>query len=180
MPLLARTLAAAALAALLALGAPLAAAADPAPYPVTKPDTWKRTITPSTLVVHTVPTGVFGAAAPLQLSVTSECPAPSLAVFDAAQLSGRLVSDGGGGAVLRLDFGASTCGVYDVTVTEPGAQNVSYGVVTVVTADPVLARTGSSIDLGVLAAAVGALALGALLWVVARVRRRGVAGGRKA
>lgn len=183
MALFARTLAIVTLAPLLAVAAPLAASATASPYPVSKPDTWSRTIPPSTVVVHDVPAGVFDASSPLQVTVTSECPAPTLGLFAASQLTGRLTSDGAGGAVLTLDFGATSCGVYDVTVAEIGAAKDSYGVVTVITTDPasstttaastsVLAHTGTTISVAVLAATGLALALGALLMIGSRLRRR--------
>lgn len=176
---LTRALLVAVAAPLLALAVPIAAAAAPAPYAPGKPDTWSRTITPSTVVTHRVPSGVFEPSATVDLTVTAECAPPALAVVSASRLDGRIVSDASGGAVVKLDFGATTCGVYDVTAAEPGSERVSYGVVTVVTADPasasasLLARTGTVIDIGVLGAAAAALIGGAVLLLVARSRRRG-------
>jgi hypothetical protein len=183
MPYLARVLAVAAAAPLLAVAIPIAASAAPTGYPAPKPDSWDRTITPATVVTHSVPGGVFDPNAPLQLTVTGEAAAPTIGLFAASQVNGQLASNSAGGAVVKLDFGSTTHGVYDVTVTEPGSSDASYGVVTVIPAttaaditktasDPVLAHTGTTVDLGVLWGAVAALAAGALLWVASRVRRR--------
>jgi hypothetical protein len=195
MPVPVRTLTTAAAAMLLALVVPLSAAAAPSPYPVNKPDTWDRTIVPATVITHPVPAGTFDAHASLKIVATGESPAPHLGVFAAqaptasrgtvtgSQLNGEIMSDDVGGAVVKLDFGPTTRGVYNVTVTEAASDNYSYGVVTVipadsaaslsnVTTDPALARTGTTIDAGVLWAAAAAVAAGLLLWVGARLRRR--------
>lgn len=177
MSFLAKALAGAAAATLLAIAVPLSASATPA-YTPHKPDSWQRTIVPQTSVRHTIPNETFDPCAPLQVSVTSESPSPSLATFAASQLTGALTSDcHGGGAIVKLDFGADTHGVYDVTVSQAGTDRVSYGVVTVIpAADPAdpasLARTGTTIDLGVLWGAGAAIAAGIVLWVLSRVRRR--------
>ncbi|GAA4166133.1 hypothetical protein GCM10022286_30270 [Gryllotalpicola daejeonensis] len=184
MSFLAKVLAGAAAATLLAIAAPLSASATPA-YTPHRPDSWARTIVPQTSVRHTIPNETFDPCAALQVSVTSESPSPTLATFAASQLTGALTSDcHGGGAVVKLDFGADTHGVYDVTVSQPGTDRVSYGVVTVipaksaaaVAADPAdpssLARTGTTIDMGVLWGAGAAIAAGIVLWVLSRVRRR--------
>ncbi|GAA4187199.1 hypothetical protein GCM10022288_11850 [Gryllotalpicola kribbensis] len=180
MSFLARALVGAAAATLLAVAAPLSAAAAPAPYAPYKPDSWKRTIVPDTSVHHAVPDSTFDPCEPLQISVTSESPSPTFAAFTASQLTGSLTSScDGGGAVVKLDFGADTRGVYDVTVKQPGTDHYSYGVVTVIpattaaVADPgLLARTGTSIDVGVLSAAAATVVAGIALWVVSRVRVR--------
>jgi hypothetical protein len=181
MSFLAKVLAGAAAATLLAIAAPLSASATTA-YTPHRPDNWARTIVPQTSVRHTIPNETFDPCAALHVSVTSESPSPTLATFAASQLTGALTSDcHGGGAVVKLDFGPDTHGVYDVTVSQPGTDRVSYGVVTVIpakstaadAADPSsLARTGTTIDTGVLWGAGAAIAAGIVLWVLSRVRRR--------
>jgi hypothetical protein len=177
-----RTLAAVAAGGLLVLAAPLSAQAA-GPYPPLKPDTWQATIQPGTVVTHDVPCGTFDPSATLQLSATGVAPAPTLAVFAASQLGATLHSDASGCAQLKLDFGQSTRGVYEVTLAEPGTQNTSYGVVTVVVTPAVatgqhlhstaLARTGTLISAGVVWGAGAAVVAGvAALWAATVMRRR--------
>lgn len=182
MSLPARIVTTAVAAGLLAVAVPLSAAAAPASYAPNKPDTWDRTIVPQTFVNHSVPNDTFDPGARLSITVTGESPAPSLAAFTASHLGGTIAADSRGGALVKLDFGASTRGVYDVTVSEAGTDNYSYGVVTVIpaaaaadvqAADPgALAQTGTTIDVGVLWGAGAAVAAGLVLWVVSRLRRR--------
>jgi hypothetical protein len=177
-----RILSATAAAGLLVLAVPLSAqAADP--YTPLKPDTWQVTIHPGTVVTHNVPCGTFDPSSTLQLSATGVSPAPTLAVFAASQLGATQHSDASGCAQVKLNFGPTTRGVYEVTLAEPGTQNTSYGVVTVVV-DPAvaasrhvqssaLARTGTHISSGIVWGAGAAVVAGiAALWAGAAARRR--------
>jgi len=180
MRLFSRSVAVLGAAALLAVSVPVAAQADPAPYTPLKPETWSATVISCTITTHEVPAHTFDGSAGLQLSVSGTSPAPTLAVFGASQLTARMVSDGAGGAEIRLDFGQAATGVYHVTLVEPGTENTSYGVVTVTPAcdpaDPAsiaaaLPRTGTTIDYRALWGAAGAVAIGLLLWGAAALRR---------
>ena len=187
MPAMKRSFVAAGAAATLALAlaAPLSAAAQPHPYTPLKPDTWRITIHPGTIVTHPVPDATFDDnITNLQLAVTGNSPSPSLALFTASQFGAQLASGSNGGATIKLNFGMDARGVYDVTLTQPGTENNSYGVVTVITDDAAptavtkavppaanLARTGTSIEFGVLWGAGAAVVAGILFWVISRVRR---------
>lgn len=186
MPLLTRSLLAAGAAALIAVAAPLPAHATPA-YPPLQPDTWAVTIHPGTVVTHTVPQHTFDETSGLRLGVTGTSSAPTLGTFAASQLGAPMQSSGTGGAVIRLDFGLTTRGVYDVTLVQSGTDHNSYGVVTVIpdaaavvpaaqsntaAAATRLPQTGTHIDEGVLWGAAAAVVVGAVLWAVTAVRRR--------
>lgn len=180
--------AATAAAALLAVAVPVSAHADQAQYPPLKPDIWSVTIHPDTVVTHNVPGNTFNHSCGLQLAVTGTSPAPTLATFaSASQLAAPMSSDSAGGAVVKLDFGLTTRGVYDVTLAQSCSGSSSYGVVTVIpdaaaavdapdaaTAQlaGALPQTGTSINLGVLWGAAAAIVVGGAIWIGAAVRRR--------
>jgi hypothetical protein len=185
MSVVTRSLVAGGVAVALALAVPLSAEAKPHPYTPLKPDTWAVTIHPGTVVTHPVPDATFDDGVDLTLNVTGTSPAPTLALFTASQFSGVATSTVDGGATVKLNFGPTTRGVYEVTLKQAGTENNSYGVVTVITddaaptavkkapADPApLARTGTRVAYGVVWGGASAIVLGLAFWVIARARRR--------